>query len=428
MENISKKSKYSLFFFLENRFADPISGMAINDHYIVTGTMMGKISIFSIDNLKFSILTELSTENISDVSFDNNQEIFNVAIGDEEIIRYKYDNYPVVQLPSIKNYNNEMEHNKNCENAYILLSPEKMFRVQLSQPEEGNVNIINIKAEVEIKDLPTQNSVVSELDMTNYSVPLDFNGECFAWVEFLSGVERNICVANVSNLKNKDNKNNNDDEENNSERKNKNVYKFFLEKKFGHISYCKLLSGNKVFIVRNLNICEIRELNQHFSLVESFEHLGDEVYAVDICYNFDQKIENIENHNIDDKFERYNNDKKNNLYINVNDKINDNNNNNMKKETENNREGTFLNNQKENSLINKENNNLSIITLDIDGNVNLYQNKKEKTLFNLYDIKGISQDQKDKQFFSMGYAYYIKCNRNFICISNDHGCYIIKMD
>ena len=427
MENISKKSKYSLFFFLENRFADPISGMAINDHYIVTGTMMGKISIFSIDNLKFSILTELSTENISDVSFDNNQEIFNVAIGDEEIIRYKYDNYPVVQLPSIKNYNNEMEHNKNCENAYILLSPEKMFRVQLSQPEEGNVNIINIKAEVEIKDLPTQNSVVSELDMTNYSVPLDFNGECFAWVEFLSGVERNICVANVSNLKNKDNKNNNDDEENNSERKNKNVYKFFLEKKFGHISYCKLLSGNKVFIVRNLNICEIRELNQHFSLVESFEHLGDEVYAVDICYNFGQKIDNIENHNIDDKFEKYN-DKKNNLYINVNDKSNNNNINNLKKETENNKEGTFLNNQKENSLINKENNNLSIITLDIDGNVNLYQNKSEKTLFNLYDIKGISQDQKDKQFFSMGYAYYIKCNRNFICISNDHGCYIIKKD
>ena len=65
MENNNKKNKYSLFSFLENRFADPISGIRINDHYIVTGTMMGKISLFSIDNLKNTILTELSTENIS---------------------------------------------------------------------------------------------------------------------------------------------------------------------------------------------------------------------------------------------------------------------------------------------------------------------------------------------------------------------------
>ena len=426
MENSNKKNKYSLFSFLENRFADPISGIRINDHYIVTGTMMGKISLFSIDNLKNTILTELSTENISDVSFDNEREIFNVAVGDEEIIRYSFSSYPVVPLSSIKNYNNEMEHNKNCENAYILLSSDKMFRVQLSQPEEGNVNIINIKAEVEIKDLPSQKNIISELEMTNYSVPLDFDGERFAWVEFLSGTERQICVADVLNLKSKSNRN---DEEENSDNKNKNVYKHPLDKKFGHISYCKILPGNRVFIVRSLNVCEIRELNDNFTLKESFEHIGDEVYAVDICYNFDQKIEkeNIENHVDDDKFEKYN-DKKNNLYINVNDNSNNNNVNNMKKETENNKEGTFLNNQKENSLINKENNNLSIITLDIDGNVNLYQNKSEKTLFNLYDIKGISQDQKDKQFFSMGYAYYIKCNRNFICISNDHGCYIIKMD
>ena len=96
MENNNKKNKYSLFSFLENRFADPISGIRINDHYIVTGTMMGKISLFSIDNLKNTILTELSTENISDVSFDNEREIFNVAVGDEEIIRYSFSSYPVV--------------------------------------------------------------------------------------------------------------------------------------------------------------------------------------------------------------------------------------------------------------------------------------------------------------------------------------------
>ena len=70
--------------------------------------------------------------------------------------------------------------------------------------------------------------------------------------------------------------------------------------------------------------------------------------------------------------------------------------------------------------------NILIITLDLNGNVNLYKNKSEVTLFNLYNIRDISQDLKDKQFFSMGYAYYIKSNLNYFCISSDHGCFIIK--
>ena len=67
-----------------------------------------------------------------------------------------------------------------------------------------------------------------------------------------------------------------------------------------------------------------------------------------------------------------------------------------------------------------------IITLDIDGNVNKYENKEEEKLFNLYEIKGIYQDFKDKKFFSMGYMYYIKTNLAFFCITTDHGCFIIK--
>ncbi len=37
-------------------------------------------------------------------------------------------------------------------------------------------------------------------------------------------------------------------------------------------------------------------------------------------------------------------------------------------------------------------------------------------------------NKKKTMFFSMGYAYYIKCNKNFICISSDHGCYVIKVN
>ena len=68
----------------------------------------------------------------------------------------------------------------------------------------------------------------------------------------------------------------------------------------------------------------------------------------------------------------------------------------------------------------------SIITLDIDGNVNLYQYGEEVTLFNLYNLKDISEKNKKDKFFSMGYEYYIKSNMEYFCISTDQGCFVVK--
>ena len=44
----------------------------------------------------------------------------------------------------------------------------------------------------------------------------------------------------------------------------------------------------------------------------------------------------------------------------------------------------------------------------------------------MYDLNGISQEDKDKQFFSMGYPYFIKINTKFFAITTDYGCYLIK--
>ena len=43
-----KKRIYSLYGFIETRFADPISSIAISQKNIIIGTMMGKIYSFSI--------------------------------------------------------------------------------------------------------------------------------------------------------------------------------------------------------------------------------------------------------------------------------------------------------------------------------------------------------------------------------------------
>ena len=70
-------------------------------------------------------------------------------------------------------------------------------------------------------------------------------------------------------------------------------------------------------------------------------------------------------------------------------------------------------------------NKFSIATLDINGNFNLYQNKKNQVLFNLYKIQGIDQKYKDEEFFSVGFPYFIIMNSIYFGISTDHGIFVI---
>lgn len=219
--------------------------------------------------------------------------------------------------------------------------------------------------------------------MTNYSVPFDFDGSRFAWVEFLSEKERNICVFYV---------------ENNTK------WQYALNKDFGHISHCKLLPDNKLLIVRNLVVCEIRNIDRDFTKVHEFKHIGDEVIAVDFYFNNAKLLVNeMELDNIQIN-------KNNDVYIKIP----------AEKNTA----------TKDKEMVNIGNNeneeNMTIVLLDIDGNVNSWENFTLKKLFNLYDIKDINDEYKKKQFFSMGYPYYIKANQYFYSISSDHGVFVIK--
>ena len=496
MEN---NNEYSIYKLIENNFGDPISTMFLTEENLIIGTMLGKISLFSLSTKDITILSELNSENISNISYNSEDNIINISIGDEKILRYKEDkqnpnNYRLFQ--KVLNYSSEMDHSKYCENAFIYLSSHYLFRIQLFQPEEKCLNISEIESEYEIMNINNNDiSHIGKIPMTNYIVPFCFDGENFAWVEFIGEDKRNICIANV--LNNIIQKNNNN---------NVVPYKKELDKKFGHISHLKILDKTKIFLVHSLNICEIRQLNNDFTLLESFKHIGDEVYAVDIYYhneymkykdnekesnlNFilDNNVLNVNNKNNNKlKEEKSNENYKNNFIIingrnndetiskNENDskihnderafekskteyikkiKQNTNNNNNNNNNNNDNKDKYYIDNfdnisensgdrkSIENNFENNENKkninfknyhcdsdidlSFSIITLDIDGNINLFQYGKESTLFNLYDFKDISQKIKDEQFFSMGYEYYIKSNLNYFCISTDQGCFIIK--
>ena len=157
-----------------------------------------------------------------------------------------------------------------------MLSKNYMLKLSLRPPYEINNSITTTEVNYITKDfsneIAEQSSLQSKsIEMTNYVVPLDFNAPYFVWVEYCDENKRNFCVANVFNSD------------------INNLYKHSLDKDFGHISHCRLLKQDRVFIVRKLNVCEIRRVNEEFSIVESFIHIGDEVYAVDVFIDLNNK-------------------------------------------------------------------------------------------------------------------------------------------
>ena len=82
------------------------------------------------------------------------------------------------------------------------------------------------------------------------------------------------------------------------------------------------------------------------------------------------------------------------------------------------------------TIINIIKDNYYIITLDIDGNFNLYYNIDsnkgvKNNLFNLYKIENISQKYKNINFFGAGFPYYIIMNELFYVITTDSGVFVI---
>ena len=81
---------------------------------------------------------------------------------------------------------------------------------------------------------------------------------------------RDICIQNISKETTYDNIDN----------------RLSVDKNYGHISHAKLIKGNKIIIIHNLNKCDIYEINEHFDKIDEFVHIGDEVYSLDITYGY----------------------------------------------------------------------------------------------------------------------------------------------
>lgn len=444
--NDNGSNSFSFYEYIDITVGDPISSLLLTDKYAIIGTMMGAIKVFCLnsDINQFFVLCKENKENIVGLSYIEKYNRLYASMGDEKILFFDFNSLHDNLIPdSLEIYEDKYFHNVQCDNTYIMMSTNNILKINIFNQETEETIKIDSSINYEViyfsdDDINNIQKKKGNIKSSNYYVPLDFDGVNFCWVEYLNDQkDRNLCIQFIL----KDGTIDNVD------------YKFHVDKYYGHISHAKLLNEGKILIVHELNKCEIRNISSKFELLENFTHIGDEVYAIDLIYNERDTFisENLGNNNnkknvkrnsknfhesytnneniykaIDE--EKINNEskglkgrKKLPKLDNRNKKYRIGNSNEIKTDTL-----KLLKNQTKKSKLNELNQNLIILTLDIDGNVNKYENQIEEKLFNIYNIKGIPQDHKDKKFFYMGYVYFIKSNLNYYCITTDHGCYIFK--
>ena len=394
---MQSKNNYALYAFIDFRFGDPITALAINEQNLLIGTTLGKISLFALKSKTHSLISESNTESITGITFDGPTSYY-IAIGDEEVLSYKGEN--LLSCPTVihyKNYQNESDHINFCDFAYTVLCDCVFFKIILQQPDETNLTIARVYASYEIKNLKTKIIQSGEIEMTNYVIPFDFNIDKFLWIEFLTDVDRCICVYNFPS----------------GYAEISSMWRFPLKKEFGHISHAKLIKNtNKIFLVKNLRNCDIRECDVNFTLIYTFDNIGDKVISVQIL-----PVNSPPSN--DDKFGT------NNIIIESDHKISKHNTNAININNHNN-----INNAEDLESkdecgwsITKE---ILIFLLDIEGNINVFTDNSIKTISNLYKLKDLSRECKQKRLFELGYKYEMAISGNFIAVSNDHGVIVIR--
>ena len=183
-----------------------------------------------------------ASENIPCLSFDTKDKI-NVAIGDSDIIRFENlsnfnfenenESYYYTQ---IKNYKSENEHIRACEGAICLMSNNNFFLLFAPMTEYGS-SIHCFRYSYINKNIITYEIIEGEIEMYNFLVPFDFDGDRFLYLEYKSESLRIISIYHTLT---------------------KMIgCKFQITNDFGHISFMKFYSYYKAIICKDNNICEL---------------------------------------------------------------------------------------------------------------------------------------------------------------------------
>ena len=217
-------------------------------------------------------------ENIPCLSFDTKDKI-NVAIGDSDIFRFENILGNDICFTQIKNYNSENDHILLCEGALCFMSKNTFLKLD-TQIKDFSAPIESVKYEYTNKTIIDFGVTKGEINCFNYLVPFDFDGDRLLCLDYESENIRRIYIYYTLTKINP-----------------------FIKKinaDFGHVSFMKFLAKDKIIICRKNKFCEIRLINEEFKLIEAWEHIGDEIIAMNVYIkssenNEDEKEEKMEN-------------------------------------------------------------------------------------------------------------------------------------
>ena len=213
-----EKKKIQLTKFIELRYADPISSIDLTDEYLLYGTMLGATKFYIINDQKLICLSDTQDEFISGVKINENK--LYICIGDVKIYQYYVGNEEEKRSPDfeIKNYESEEQHEQKCENCLSMFNNNYLIRNYIDyssskQKEENeeeeekhsNNNKNTVVSFKNIFDNDNRKIIEREIKMSEYSVPFDFDGKNFIFIEFTSQNHRAFYVYDVDaqEMKNK---------------------------------------------------------------------------------------------------------------------------------------------------------------------------------------------------------------------------------
>ena len=398
---------------------------------LISKSKNSKLSEDLIPNPEIIQLITNANENIPCLSFDT-KDIINISIGDSDIIRFENlsnfnfeDENESYYYTQIKNYQSENEHILNCEGATCLMNKNKFLL--LFTPVNDYSSPIHYKKYGYInKTLTTYEIITGEIGMYNFIVPFDFDGDRFLYLEYESENIRRICIYYTL--------------------ENSGPDTFKINKSFGHISFMKFISLDKIILCKKNKICEIRDIYDNFNLIESWEHIGEEIIAMNFYIKTSDK--KIENYLTEESYKK--NKKKNDIgYVDTNYKKNRNNKNKNKIELNDNIYGydNKLNLKKLSNGRDKINNSTyrDLIGLNNKNQIKSIESKEKE--ISIYDKKNYSKgkdfpqelrNKKTMDFLTIKNEYtHIKKSDKIYEIeqkleqtekSNDDDIYIITVD
>jgi hypothetical protein len=278
-----KANNISLVRYIALRYADPVCSIDLSEKYLLYGTMLGTAACYLINQRKLITLSETQDEHVSGVKIDENKDnpkenkLF-VCIGDNKIFIFDSFNENFNEIPKnppIENYPNENEHEKRCEKCFTMLKNDYLVRTFIDFPADTKQGYQAAETQYSIKNLnDLNNEKMGKIKMSNYSVPFDFDGKFYIFVDFLEPKKREFNIVDTQS--------------------ESIILKFELEKKkIGHISLLKILKNDLIFWVRDYNICEIRNLNNFDQVIKIFNVRGSEILAFDVIYTDENNFESL---------------------------------------------------------------------------------------------------------------------------------------